>query len=72
VQALDGIGDTAGSDFADALVSIPLMVEGRAMGVIVIFRLLPQKAGLEPIDHELFALLSAHAGVALYNAELRV
>ncbi len=49
-----------------------MMVEGRAMGVIVIFRLLPQKAGLEPIDHELFALLSAHAGVALYNAELRV
>ncbi len=72
VQPLDGIGDTAGSDFADALVSIPMMVEGRAMGVIVIFRLLPQKAGLEPIDHELFALLSAHAGVALYNAELRV
>ena len=72
VRLLDGIGDTEGSDFVDAVVSIPLMVEGRAMGVIVIFRLLPQKSGLESIDHELFALLSAHAGVALYNAELRV
>lgn len=72
VRLLDGIGDTAGSDFADAVVSVPLLVDGRPMGVIVIFRLLPQKSGLESIDHELFALLSAHAGVALYNAELRV
>lgn len=69
---LDGIGDAATSDFADAVVSVPMMLEDRPIGVIAIFRLLPQKAGLEGNDHELFALLSKHAAIALHNAELRV
>ena len=68
---LDGIGDTAASEFADAVVSIPLLLDGRAIGVIAIFRLLPQKSGLERVDHELFALLSTHAALALHHAELR-
>jgi hypothetical protein len=72
MQLLDGIGDTAASDFADAVVCIPLLLDGQPLGVIAIFRLLPQKAGLEPVDHELFALLSRHAALALHHAELRV
>src|SRR5690349_2415368 len=72
LQLLDGIGDAAASDFTDAVVSVPLMLEDRPVGVIAIFRLLPQKAGLEANDHELFALLSKHAAIALHHAELRV
>ena len=70
---LDGIGDDATAPGApdDAIVSIPLGRAGRSVGMIAIFRLLPQKAGLEPVDHELFALLSTHAALALHHAGLR-
>jgi hypothetical protein len=70
---LDGIGvdtDQPG-DGADVVASIPLHMGGAVVGLIVIFRLLPQKRELEPVDHELFALLSTHAGLALHHAELR-
>ena len=49
---------------------IPLKVEGRVIGVIAIFRLLPQKQGLAALDRELFALLGSHAGMALYCSGL--
>ena len=45
---------------------VPLTVEGRVIGVVVIFGLLQQKPGLEPIDHELLELLGTHAATALY------
>ena len=51
--------------------AVPLKVDGRVVGVIAIFRLLPQKTGgLEALDHELFDLLSQQAGVALYSTTL--
>jgi len=49
---------------------IPLVVAGRTLGFIAIFRLLPQKPALQAIDMELFGLLGHHAATALYGAEL--
>ncbi len=49
---------------------VPLKLSGRVFGVIAVFRLLPQKAGLEPLDRELFDLLATHAATALYCASL--
>ena len=50
---------------------IPLLMGGRAVGVIGVFRLLPQKPVLDEGDLELFELLATHAGLALHHAELR-
>lgn len=50
---------------------IPLRVAGRVFGVLAIFRLLPQKSdGLVDLDYELFDLLAAQAGTALFCATL--
>lgn len=49
---------------------IPLKVEGRVTGAIVVFRLLQQKCGLEAVDHELFNLLATHSAMALYCSGL--
>ncbi len=49
---------------------IPLRVCGGVVGALAIYGLLPQKPGLEPIDHELLALLGEQAGVALYTASM--
>lgn len=51
-------------------VCIPLKVEGKVIGLIAIFRLLPHKSELEEIDRELFDLLASHAAMALYSALL--
>jgi hypothetical protein len=45
---------------------IPLTLDGQVTGAIAIFKLLPQKAGIEEIDRELFGLLATHAATALY------
>ena len=45
---------------------IPLVLDGKVTGAIAIFRLLPQKAGIEDVDRELFDLLATHAATALY------
>lgn len=44
---------------------VPLLLEGRTIGAIVLFRLLGQKPALDGADHEMLQLLSAHAAVAL-------
>jgi GAF domain-containing protein len=49
---------------------IPLILDGRVTGAIAIFRLLPQKAGIETVDRELFDLLATHAATALYCTSL--
>ncbi|HKU41104.1 MAG TPA: GAF domain-containing protein [Polyangiales bacterium] len=49
---------------------IPLKVEGKVIGVIAVFRLLPQKRALVAVDRELFALLGSHAAMALYCSGL--
>jgi len=45
---------------------VPLVVEGVVTGAVALFRLLDHKPKLEPIDHELFALLATQAATALY------
>ena len=49
---------------------IPLKVNERVIGVIAIFRMLPQKPALAEIDRELFGLLGSHAAMALYCSGL--
>jgi nitrate/nitrite-specific signal transduction histidine kinase len=49
---------------------IPLQIADRVVGAIAVFRLLPQKERLQPVDHELFDLLRSHAAVALYSSQL--
>lgn len=50
---------------------IPLRLGERVTGAIVLFRLLPQKASLGPMDRELFDLLATHAATALYCSGLQ-
>jgi hypothetical protein len=49
---------------------VPLKLEERVTGAIVLFRLLPQKPALAEVDHELFDLLATHAATALYCTRL--
>jgi hypothetical protein len=58
--------DAADSEEETLTACIPLKLNERVTGVIALFRLLPQKAGLEAVDHELFDLLATHAATALY------
>ena len=51
---------------ANLTVCVPLLVEHVVTGAVAIFRLLDHKPKLEPIDHELFALLGTQAATALY------
>jgi len=47
---------------------IPLRIEDRLVGVIVVFGLFAQKAEFVTLDRELFKLLGAHAGATLVAA----
>lgn len=49
---------------------VPLSLAGRVIGAIAVFRLLPQKPGIEDVDRELFELLATHAATALYCSGL--
>ena len=49
-------------------VCIPLRHHAKVTGAIAIFRLLPQKLGIEAADRELFDVLSTHAASALFAA----
>jgi hypothetical protein len=69
---LCGPGGTAerAPEEPDLTACIPLKLSGKVIGVIAVFRLLPQKPGLEHLDRELFDLLATHAATALYCASL--
>ena len=69
---LDGIGVNDNHDsVTDSIVTVPLRRGGRVVGMIAIFRLLPQKPQLDATDRELFALLGTHVPLALHYAGLR-
>jgi GAF domain-containing protein len=51
---------------------VPLILDGRAVGVIVVFALFSQKKALTALDHELFRMLGAHAATAITGALLFV
>jgi nitrate/nitrite-specific signal transduction histidine kinase len=50
--------------------SVPLRIDDRVIGAILVFRLLEHKPSLEAVDHELFELLAVHAATSLYCATL--
>ncbi len=49
---------------------LPMTIDDRTIGVIVIYALLPQKGAFVAVDFELFKMLGRHAGSALVGAEL--
>ncbi len=57
-------------DPSQPLACIPLFVEGNAIGVISIIRLLDQKEGFSDLDRELFGLLGGHAATAIFASNL--
>jgi GAF domain-containing protein len=54
----------------EPIVSIPLRVEEREIGAIVIYSLMPQKPGFSELDQELFSLLAGHAVTAIFASQL--
>jgi len=63
--------EAVGSDDpARPIVVIPLRVQERPIGAIAIHKLLQQKDGFSPLDHELFTLLAGHAATAIFAARL--
>jgi nitrate/nitrite-specific signal transduction histidine kinase len=59
-----------GESAAGLAACIPLKLEERVLGVIIIRALLPQKSAFEPIDRELFELLGERAGAAVVASYL--
>jgi hypothetical protein len=49
---------------------IPMRIDDRALGVIVVYSVLPQKERFVSVDFELFKLLGPHAATALASALL--
>jgi GAF domain-containing protein len=58
------------SQGGEPIVSIPLRVEEKPVGAIVIYRLLAQKDGFSALDNELFTLLAGHAATAIFASRL--
>ncbi len=64
-------GETDGPVRVDAPVAtVALRAGEETVGVLLVFRLLPQKPALTPFDAELFELVTVHAGTALHAARL--
>jgi nitrate/nitrite-specific signal transduction histidine kinase len=64
-------GDPTGSDdYLKPIVCIPLRVQDRPIGALAVYRLLQQKDGFSPLDHELFTLLAGHAATSIFSARL--
>jgi hypothetical protein len=64
------VNDNATGGEGQLTACVPLRIGDRVTGAILVFRLLEHKQGLQPVDHELFELLSIHASTALYCANL--
>jgi hypothetical protein len=52
----------------EALACIPLIMEGRTIGAIIIYKLLVQKSGFTSLDHEILDLLTNQAVTCLVGA----
>lgn len=57
-------------DEANLTACVPLKIDGKVTGAVAVFRLLPQKPGLEDMDLELFDVLATHAATSLYCTRL--
>jgi hypothetical protein len=68
---LTGVAHVAHGDVTSSPAAcIPLHIEDRPVGAIVVFDLLAQKPQFVTVDRELFKLLGAHAGACLVAAYL--
>jgi len=54
----------------EPLVCIPLKIKDQVIGIIVLYRLLPQKTQFANVDYELFTLLAGHAATAIFSSRL--
>lgn len=64
------IADLSQHSDGEPLAVIPLKIKDQVIGILAIFKLLVQKDGFTPVDHELFSLLAGHAATALFSARL--
>ncbi len=68
---LTGVPHVADGDVTSAPAAcIPLQLDDRVVGAIVVYALLEHKARFIAVDRELFKLLGAHAGAVLVAAHL--
>jgi hypothetical protein len=61
---------TEGEVASRPVACLPMKVEDRTVGAIVVYDLLAQKPALVTVDRELFKLLGAHAGATIFAAYL--
>lgn len=54
----------------EPIACIPLKIQNRLLGVIVIYQLLRQKDGFTPVDFDLLSLMADHASTAIYCSQL--
>ena len=57
-------------DLLAPIVAIPLIIHGKMIGLLAIYRLFIQKEQLETIDYQLFSMLGEHAASALFSSTL--
>src|SRR5262249_3440040 len=57
-------------ELGEVCACIPLKIKERVVGVIAMYKLLPHKGGLTPLDHRLLELLAGHAASALVSSKL--
>jgi GAF domain-containing protein len=63
-------GEVTHSGLESPAACLPMRIAERAVGVIAVYELLPQKERFVPVDFELFKMLAAHAATALVGAML--
>ncbi|HAR45630.1 MAG: diguanylate phosphodiesterase [Nitrospirae bacterium GWC2_57_13] len=59
-----------GVDYTHPLVCIPLKIKEHVIGVLVIYKLLVQKASFSDVDYELFSMLAGHAATSIFSSKL--
>jgi CheY-like chemotaxis protein len=57
-------------DLLAPIVAIPLIIHGKMIGLLAVYRLFIQKEQLESIDYQLFSMLGEHAASALFSSTL--
>lgn len=63
-------GDATAGTIESPAATIPMLLHGRAIGVIAVFATFEQKPSFVDVDFELFKLLGAHAASALVASRL--
>lgn len=58
------------TDLKDPLVCIPMKIQDRVIGALVIFKLLKQKDSFCDLDYEMFSMLAGHTATAVFSSKL--